>query len=222
VQDSEKEVILRDANGKDYAIPAKDIDRRAKSLVSLMPENIVVALTEDQLVDVVEYLTTLQTAALTPAVWRIAGPFPSPGGNAGLEKEYGPEKSPFDAKAKFASEPSAIVWRPIRTGPGGYIDLAAFHGAAGAHSVSYVYAEFESPAAQEATILLGTDDGAKLSVNGAPVFAGTATRAAAPAQETVKVKLKKGTNTVLLKIANGNNPHGFYFTLLSDQEVKAK
>jgi putative membrane-bound dehydrogenase-like protein len=220
VQDSEKEVILRDANGKDYAIPAKDIDRRAKSLVSLMPENIVAALTEEQLVDVVEYLTTLQTAALTPTVWRIAGPFPSPGGNAGLEKEYGPEKAPFDAKAKFQSEPSAIVWRPIRTGPGGYIDLAAFHGAAGANSVSYVYAEFESPVVQEATILLGTDDGAKLSVNGGQVFASTATRAAAPAQETVKVKLKKGVNTVLLKIANGNNPHGFYFTLLSDQEVK--
>ena len=34
------------------------------------------------------------------------------------------------------------------------------------------------------------------------------------------MKLKKGTNTVLLKVANGNNPHGFYFSLTSAEETK--
>ena len=85
-----------------------------------------------------------------------------------------------------------------------------------------MYTEVDSPADQDAEILLGTDDGAKLWVNGKEVFHHEETKAAAPGQHTVAVKLKKGTNTVLLKVANGNNPHGFYFTLLSGQETKAK
>jgi hypothetical protein len=83
-----------------------------------------------------------------------------------------------------------------------------------------VYAEFESPSDQDAEVLLGTDDGAKLWVNGAEVFAHARTQAAAPGSDTVKVKLKTGRNAVLLKVANGNNPHGFYFTLLSKDETK--
>ena len=69
-------------------------------------------------------------------------------------------------------------------------------------------------------MLLGTDDGGKLYVNGKEAFAVRQTRAAAPGQDTVKIKLKKGANTLLLKVANGNNPHGFYLTVLSKDEVK--
>ena len=83
-----------------------------------------------------------------------------------------------------------------------------------------MYAEIDSPIDQDGEILLGTDDGAKLWVNGKEVFAHEQTRAAAQGQDTVAVKLKKGANTVLLKVANGNNPHGFYFSLLSKEETK--
>ncbi len=34
------------------------------------------------------------------------------------------------------------------------------------------------------------------------------------------MKLHKGTNTLLLKVANGNNPHGFYFSLTTAEELK--
>jgi putative membrane-bound dehydrogenase-like protein len=224
VQETEKVIVIRDANGKDYEIPTNDIEKRSKSLVSLMPDNLVAALNEEELVDLVEYMTMLQTAALTPSVWSIAGPFSSPGGNAGLQKDFGPEKGKFDPKAKFPTggTPSEIVWRPIRTGPGGYVDLRAFHGDAATQSVSFVYAEVESPVEQNAMILLGTDDGAKLYVNGEPIWGTNATRAAAPEQDTVSVKLKPGVNTVLLKIANGDGPHGFYMTILSEQELKSR
>ena len=72
----------------------------------------------------------------------------------------------------------------------------------------------------DAEILLGTDDGARLWVNGKEVFVTRETRAAAPEQNKVPVRLKKGANAVLLKVANGNNPHGFYFSLTSAEETK--
>ena len=89
-----------------------------------------------------------------------------------------------------------------------------------AQIMSYLYREIESPADQDATIALGTDDGSKLWVNGEKVYETRAHDAAVPEKARVNVKLKKGKNVLLLKIVNGNNPHGFYFTILSDQELK--
>ena len=67
VAENDKEITLRDANGKDYTFAQKDLDGpKQKSLVSIMPENLVAALTEGELIDVVEYLFTLKTPALTP------------------------------------------------------------------------------------------------------------------------------------------------------------
>ncbi|MBY0513989.1 MAG: c-type cytochrome [Gemmataceae bacterium] len=219
VGDTPQAITLRDANGKDTVVPRAEVVGEVRKLkVSIMPQDVVAALSEDELIDLVAYLETLKTAALTPDAFRIAGPFPSPGGNAGLKVEFGPEKGAFDPAAKFAGD---VTWRTVRPDGKGYFDLAAFHGTRGANSVSYLYVEVESPVAQDAELLLGTDDGARLWVNGTQVFASESTRAAAPAQDAVKVKLVKGKNTFLLKIANGDNPHGLYFSLLSGEETKA-
>ena len=202
--ETETALTIRDANGKDYPIALKDIDKRSKSLVSIMPEGLAATLTEDELVDLVEYLTQLQTASLTPDSWLIAGPFAA----ASMEAALARDDKPAD-------------WRLVKN-PTAYFDLAALHGDKSANSATYARKEFDSPAAQDATILLGTDDGAKLWVNGVEVYTHSQSLAAAPEQHTVKVKLKAGVNTVTLKVANGNNPHGFYFAITSAQELKAK
>jgi hypothetical protein len=101
------------------------------------------------------------------------------------------------------------------------VDLQAFFAPASNNIVSYLTRDIESPAEQEATVLLGTDDGAKLWVNDKLVFTSKATRAAAPEQDAVRVRLKKGVNRVVLKINNGDGGHGFYFTVLAEQELKA-
>jgi hypothetical protein len=100
------------------------------------------------------------------------------------------------------------------------VDLQAFFAGDSSHIVSYLYRDVESPADQEATVLLGVDDCAKLWLNGQLVHTSREHRAAAPGQHAVKVKLRKGGNRVLLKINNGDGPHGFYLTLLAEQELK--
>ncbi|MGL4422422.1 MAG: hypothetical protein ACRCZF_17260, partial [Gemmataceae bacterium] len=209
VGETETTLTIRDANGKDYSYPVKGTDRK-KSLVSLMPENLAAALTEEELVDVVEYLMTLTTPSFTPESWQLAGPYKAEG-NAGLDVAFDPESA--DKK---------IEWKSVRPNATGYVDLAAFHGDAGQNSVSYARVVLESPAAQEATISLGTDDGAKLFINGKLVHSNKDTFTARPGMHAVKVKLDSGRNTLQLKIANGNHPHGFYLTVLSSQELKAK
>jgi putative heme-binding domain-containing protein len=61
VQETATVITIRDANGKDHAIPVKEIEKHSKNLVSLMPDNLVAALSEDELIDLVEYLATLKT-----------------------------------------------------------------------------------------------------------------------------------------------------------------
>src|SRR5262249_42308959 len=132
-----------------------------------------------------------------------------------------PERGAFDPKTTWAVKGVRIIkWETIRPDGKGYFDLAAMHGNAGVNSASYMYVEIESPVEQDGTVLLGPDDGARLWVNGKEVHTSRESNAATPEAHKIPVKLKKGANAVLLKVANGNNPHGFYFSLTSAEETK--
>jgi putative heme-binding domain-containing protein len=219
VEETPEHITLRDGNGKDTKILRKDIDTRVKSPNSLMPTELVASMTEPQLLDVVEYLLTLKTAATGMDYWHIVGPFPNGSNDAGLDKALPPE-SGIDLKATYQGKNGPVTWKTVRPDHQNYFDLQAFFSPASTDIVSYLYRGVESPVEQEATILLGHDDAAKLWVNGTLVHTNRNHDAAKPEAHRVKVKLKKGKNELLLKITNGNNPHGFYFTILSEQELK--
>jgi len=224
VEQKPDSIVLRDANGKDYVLPRQDVESITKSAVSIMPADIVKALSEDELLDVVEYLLTLKTPSLTPDWWHIAGPFPNDPSDSGLDTVYEPEKKvelSATYKASRERERPEVRWSKVTRNADGYVDLMAHYAPKSEQIMSYLYREVESQVDQDATIALGTDDGAKLWVNGELVYQTRAHDAAAPEKAKVKVKLKKGANTLLLKIVNGSNPHGFYLTLLGQQEMKA-
>jgi putative membrane-bound dehydrogenase-like protein len=60
VQETPDSITLRDANAKDTKIDKKEIETRSKSLVSLMPSDLLAYMTEEDLVDIVEYLFALK------------------------------------------------------------------------------------------------------------------------------------------------------------------
>lgn len=219
VEETPEAVTLRDANGKDTKLAVKEIEERKKSPNSLMPEDLVVALTEDELVDLVEYLLTLKTPAYTPDAWHVLGPFDNGPDRSGFNRELPPEKG-IDLKASYPGKSGPVRWRVVRPNSQNYLDLQALHGSQSGQSLSYLSCEIESPSEQQATLLLGTDDGARVWLNGKHAFETYATRAAAPEQDSVPVRLKKGRNTLLLKIDNGDGPHGAYVTILSQEELK--
>jgi len=225
-------VTLRDANGKDHILTREDVETMTKSPTSIMPADIVKAFSEEELLDVVEYLLTLRTPAYTPLTWFIVGPFRAKSMLEGLKQVYQAEIHPVEPTDTFtetgeripivAGRPlGRLTWTKVHLDATGYIDLAALHRGAANHSVSYAYTAIESPADQNATVLLGSDDGAKLFVNGECVFTEESTRAAAPNQNRIPIRLKRGINTILLKVANGDGPHGFYLTIESSQELKS-
>jgi putative heme-binding domain-containing protein len=62
VEETADHVTLRDANAKDTRINKSEIETRVKSQESLMPNNLLAYMTEDDLVDMVEYLYGRKTA----------------------------------------------------------------------------------------------------------------------------------------------------------------
>jgi putative heme-binding domain-containing protein len=221
IEDTPEAVTLRDGNGKDVKIDAKQIDTRTKSPKSIMPEDLLAYMTEDQLVDMVEYLFTLKTPALAFDAFHIVGPFDNGVNDAGLDEAFPPETEKVpDLKATYAGKSGKVGWRTVKPDGGGYFDLQAFYAPDSTNIVSYLYRDIDSPADQDATILLGADDGCKLWINDKVVHTNRQHLAAVPERETVKIKLQKGKNRLLFKINNGNNPHGFYMTILSEQELK--
>lgn len=218
IEDGPAGVVIRDAEGRDTRIPQKQVEKKEKSLKSIMPEDAVAHLTPDELVDLVEYLTTLRTSALTVGQWHIVGPFDGGEGMAGLDKVYPPEKE-IDLKATYVGKHGKVSWTTVRAGTDGYVDLKAHYGDKSPQIVSYLVCEVESPVDQSAELLLGSDDGAKVWVGGKLVHEVKLTRAATPEQDRVKVALKKGVNRVVVKIANGDGPHGLYCTFVSGEQL---
>src|SRR5262249_12914179 len=59
-------LVLRDANAAEHKIDKANIETKAKSNLSLMPADLIQHLPENDLIDVVEYLYSLKSPALTP------------------------------------------------------------------------------------------------------------------------------------------------------------
>lgn len=76
--------------------------------------------------------------------------------------------------------------------------------------VDYVAREIFSPTARTLDLSLGSDDGIRLFVNGAEVFANNVGRPVAPDQDRATIELVAGRNTLVYKIVNTGGPSGIY------------
>ncbi|MCI0639268.1 MAG: hypothetical protein L0Y70_09340, partial [Gemmataceae bacterium] len=70
MEETPDHLVLRDVNAKDHKIKVKDIASKNKAPTSLMPDNLLLFMSEDDLLDVVEYLYSLKSPALAPLAGR--------------------------------------------------------------------------------------------------------------------------------------------------------
>src|SRR5262249_4034011 len=66
---------------------------------------------------------------------------------------------------------------------------------------------------QEVVLLTGSDDGIRLWLNGERIHHNPAVRIAAPDQDRILAKLRRGWNTVLAKVVNDIGGHGLFLRL---------
>ncbi|MBI5093238.1 MAG: hypothetical protein HZB26_12460 [Candidatus Hydrogenedentes bacterium] len=143
--------------------------------------------------------------------WMIAGPFPlewdgvkSPTPPAGFVKAYPPEKQRSRATT-FKTVDGSSGWMPATSDLSGLLDFSS-HFTTTDNVVCYARCRIIAPRTMEAKLSLGSNDGARVWINGKNVFSwsGTATggRPAKPHQNEIPVQLTKGPNSVLVKVEN--------------------
>lgn len=85
-------------------------------------------------------------------------------------------------------------------------------------AAAYLTTTLVCPDEREVELKLGSDDALKVWVNGEPVTGKLVSRAAAPDQETVRVRLRKGPNRLLAKVVQGHTGWEFYFRVSGKTE----
>lgn len=167
--------------------------------------------------------------------WLAVGPFPAVYSDESLEDgtkfngltldylianggESGVRLTP-ETTIDYKDKSGAVL--SLKTSPAtasalGTVDFAEMYNDA-ENKVAYAFAYLNSPTAQEAHILLGSDDAVKVWVNDEPVHENYIFRAVIPEEDRFTVSLQKGLNPVLVKVLNGVRGWGFNFKILSSE-----
>jgi hypothetical protein len=90
-----------------------------------------------------------------------------------------------------------------------FVDFHEVFGEEIYEAVAYAFTYLHSPEDLDAVLALGSDDGVAIWLNGAEIHRHPVGRPYAPKQDRVPMKLKKGINTLLIKINQGWGGWGF-------------
>lgn len=139
--------------------------------------------------------------------WWVIGPFAAADQNAWSKAEF-PEKE-IDLTKTCEIDGKKVAWKSV-TGRAedGYVDLDVEF-SPNEYTAAYAYAEIVVRKEGEAVLKCGSDDGIFVWVNGEKVHSNAVLRGFEPGQDSVKIKLKEGVNTVLVKICNQQGGWGF-------------
>lgn len=163
------------------------------------------------------YVVGLDAFALRPRrefipAWSLIGPFPNPRDPSlkrlGLDSVYAPEREIDLTKTYTGTGGQKVGWQIATTPKSGSVDLSMFD----PHDlvVAYAFTYLHSPENQTLPLLLGSDDGVKVFLNGVEIHRMLTIRGAAPDQDNVSLHLKQGWNRLLLKIENNFGGYNFY------------
>jgi len=132
--------------------------------------------------------------------WRVLGGFPSKDGLEHHDTVLAPEER-LDWQAKYPGGAGEIGWQQVDTA-NGRLDFRRVCKPTD-NAVGYAAAVIQSPQAMEAELRLGSDDGAKVWLNGDEILNRKAHRGLGIDADRAKVPLKQGANLLLVKVSQG-------------------
>jgi hypothetical protein len=187
IKEDNKEVLIREATGRDVRIAKDEIDSLTPSRVSLMPDNTVAQITYDQFIDLLAFLKNrTEQESLRGLVVEVgvSGPYPA------------------DLTTATPEVKSEAKWQTVYADPSGTLNLQSlFPTSDGAvYARAYVY----SPKRQKIGVTANSANPVRVWLNEMSVLnrpSGTA-----PANDPVSVEVKAGWNVLLVKVANTGKP----------------
>ncbi|MBA4067580.1 MAG: hypothetical protein C0501_28520 [Isosphaera sp.] len=181
VKEDAREVVLRDANGRDVRVAKDEVASLTPTKVSLMPDNSVAQLRHDQFIDLLAFLksrTEQESLRGTVREGMVTGPF-------GRGFDAGPPAAVAEAK-----------WVRVAAAPDGTFDPTGGQAGwknAGVYFRTYVHA----PKAQTAALTVTGRSATRVWVNGG---------GGADPAKPVAADLKAGWNVVVVAVEDDGRP----------------
>ena len=151
----------------------------------------------------------LTLTLIKPASWQVLGPF-----DGGVGVKFTGEL-PADLAAEYAGKGGQqIRWRGVGDDcvrNDGYVDFEKALGKENNGATTFGATTFHATHAGKARFYVGSGDALTIWLNGQMVFDKQVHRGAELDEDTVNVDLRKGENSVLVKIGRGIGPNGLYF-----------
>jgi hypothetical protein len=145
--------------------------------------------------------------------WSVVGPFPlgwkgdfiagdshRPVAAPGFDNAFPPESDPL-APGPFETMDGPALWKDAGTDVSGMIDLTKVFATTDT-AISYLQTIVIAPEPMDVEMSLGSNDGAKVLVNGTEMFSVYCARTSSPHQDTFRASLRAGRNVVTVKAVN--------------------
>jgi putative membrane-bound dehydrogenase-like protein len=179
VEDTNDRLVLKTAEGQRVSIAPDTIEERKTSEVSLMPEGLAQTLSDQDLIDVLTFLTTLKQPVTVAGRYHVSGP--------------------ASADAKYPAI-VAYNYQPVTADVESKIALRALTGNDKA-TAAYFSINAVAPEATSAKLVVDTKANVKeVFVDGELVKL----EANKSGIKTVEVKLKKGENSIIIRVPGGS------------------
>lgn len=185
VSQNAKELILKDATGKEVRISAGDLDELVDSKKSLMPDDVVRHLSFGEFIDLVAFLRDRKSQeelrGLVLTAWAI-GPF-----DADLAKAHPFEKNPDPEEAVIDGK-NRLRWQSVQADLSGKgFDMRPVLG--GEPASGYLLAYVHSAKPEKARLHLQSEEKVKAWING-------------KSAEQAEIALEQGWNVLLIRVGN--------------------
>jgi putative membrane-bound dehydrogenase-like protein len=216
VEETADRLVLKTALGERQSIAISSIEDRRTSDVSLMPEGMAQTMTDQELVDLLAYLSTLKQPVSIVGQYQAIGPVNEPD-----------DRPLFDPIAKLDlrgpntdGRGRELSWRRVSANAEGQADLSPLL-AGGPKHAAYAWVPIDSPVDQKARLVIDTPADITVWLAGKPVgFSGNGHSTNEP-RATV-IDLPEGTSTLLIRLVAGSKsaaPASLVTTIVADRPV---
>ncbi|MCA1685632.1 MAG: HEAT repeat domain-containing protein [Planctomycetia bacterium] len=210
VDETPDRLVLKTAEGERVAVRPKQIEERKESDVSLMPEGLAETMTDQELADLLSFLSSLRQPVSIVGQYHVIGPL--------AEAKDAPAFDPT-VKVDLASnlrgpEGQKLSWRRLDANAESLADLGTLVGDAPSKS-AYVYAPVVSAIRQQARLVLDTKADIKVWLDGKPLALPDPSDGQS---RTLLVDLPRAKSDLLIRVAGGPSLT-IVTTLVTDRPV---
>ena len=210
-EETANRVVLKTAQGQRIEIPAEEIELKKAQSISIMPENLVDTMTQQDIADLTEYMATLRQPVSTVGQYYLLGP---------LSDGTYDASSQIDLQKSWSGPNGGKVrWQLVPASGDNYLDLTSLLGSKPGNEL-FCYVPYASPREQTARLVFNTNNDINLWHNGQPVKLALAVGDGHKKLWQGTIKMRAGSNHLTIKIASGKVNSGLITTIITDRAIR--